>query len=36
MLTIFELARDAVELVDPELDVGRARAWLDEVVEALR
>lgn len=36
MLTIFELARDAVELVDPELDIGRARAWLDEVVEALR
>jgi hypothetical protein len=36
MLTLFELARDAVALVPRELDVERARTWLDDAVELLR
>jgi predicted nucleotidyltransferase len=36
LLTIFELARDAVALVGPEFDVSRARAWLDEAVARLQ
>jgi hypothetical protein len=36
MLTLFELARDALALVPPELDVERARAWLDDAVGVLQ
>jgi predicted nucleotidyltransferase len=36
LLTIFELARDAVALVGPEFDVSPARAWLDGAVARLQ
>lgn len=36
LLTIFELARDAVALGGPEFDVSRATAWLDEAVARLQ
>lgn len=35
MRILFEVAREAVALVD-DVEVGRARQWLDEAVEALR
>jgi Domain of unknown function (DUF4037) len=36
LLTIFELARDAVTLATPEFDLSRAQAWLDEAVARLQ
>ena len=36
LLEVFEIARDSVAPLDAELDVSRARTWLDEAVAALQ